>query len=148
MATSETKSDPGMETEAAARAVGGPVPAPKGSLRARLKDNPAVAPFYRAGVFVVGLFFIILGGALAVLPGPLTIPPILLGLWIWSTEFQWAKRFFDAFRRKAAEAWIHAKAHPVSSTLLTVGGIVLAIAVVWAVRHFDLVARARDFLGL
>ena len=29
---------------------------------------------------------------------PLTIPPVLIGLWIWSSEFQWAARIF-------ASAW-------------------------------------------
>jgi hypothetical protein len=26
---------------------------------------------------------------------------VLLGLWVWSTEFAWAARFFATFRRKA-----------------------------------------------
>ena len=55
------------------------------------------------------------------LPGPLTIPPVLLGLWIWSTEFEWAHRFFRPFKEKGKDAWAHAKRHPVSSTVLTVG---------------------------
>ena len=41
----------------------------------------------RAGIFVLGLLFILGGLALAVLPGPLTIPLVLLGLWVWSWEF-------------------------------------------------------------
>jgi hypothetical protein len=43
-------------------------------------------------VFLAGLLCIAAGVALSVLPGPLTIPPVLLGLWIWSTEFDWAQR--------------------------------------------------------
>lgn len=148
MATSERRPSTDPDADAGAQAIGGPVPAPKGSWRARLKGNPAIAPFYRVGVFVVGLLFILLGGALAVLPGPLTIPPVLFGLWIWSTEFPWAKRFFDAFRRKAAEAWTQARAKPVQATLITVGGVVLAGVVIWAVRRYELIARAREAIGL
>src|SRR3954465_9450917 len=104
--------------------------------------------FRRAGVFFAGLLCIAVGIALAVLPGPLTIPPVLLGLWIWSTEFSWAHRLFESFKKKGREAWQHAKVHPVSSTIITVGGVVGAIAVVWAVNHFDLVAKAKDAVGL
>jgi hypothetical protein len=86
--------------------------------------------------------------ALTVLPGPLTIPPVLLGLWIWSTEFDWARRFFAAFRRKATAAWRHARQHPVSSLAVTVGGLAAAAVVFWAVGHFDLVDRAKSAVGL
>ena len=93
------------------------------------------------------MVFIAMGLALSVLPGPLTIPPVLIGLWIWSTEFAFAKRFFDMFKRKAHEAWAHAKLHPVSSALMTVGGLVAAGAAFWAVGHFELVAKGRDAVG-
>jgi hypothetical protein len=82
-----------------------------------------------------------------VLPGPLTIPPILLGLWIWSTEFRFAERFFDSFKEKGKEAWAHAKRHPHSSAAITIGGLVAAGVAMWAVVHYDLVARARDAVG-
>ena len=62
--------------------------------------------------------FIAGGLALAVLPGPLTIPPVLIGLWIWSSEFAFAQRFFDAFKEKADEAWEQPSAHPVSSAAI------------------------------
>jgi Putative transmembrane protein (PGPGW) len=102
---------------------------------------------WRIGVFLAGLACVALGFALAVLPGPLTIPPILLGLWVWSTEFQWARRFFAVFRRKARDAWAHARQHPVSSIVITVGGLAAAGVAVWAVGHFQLVDRAREALG-
>ena len=98
-------------------------------------------PFYRPGPTYVG-------GALAVLPGPLTIPPVLIGLWIWSTEFAWANRLFQSFQRKAGQAWKHAKVHPISSGLITIGGLAAAGAVFWAVGHYELVDRARELVGL
>ena len=45
----------------------------------------------RIVVFVAGLLLILLGLVLIVLPGPLTIPPILLGVWLWSREFEFAR---------------------------------------------------------
>jgi hypothetical protein len=129
-------------------ALGEPREVPHDSLRARIRSKPGLREVYRAAVLVVGLLFMAIGVALAALPGPLTIPPVLLGLWIWSTEFAFAKRFFDAFARKADDAWEHAKAHPASSLAVTIGGLILAGVAFWAVGHFDLVARARDAVGI
>jgi hypothetical protein len=99
-------------------------------------------------VFLAGLLCIAGGVALSVLPWPLTIPPVLLGLWVWSTEFAWAQRLFRRFQIKARQAWRHAKAHPVSSSALTVGGLTAVAVGVWALRHFEIVARLRDATGL
>jgi len=134
--------------DAADRALGRPAPAPQGGLRERIRTKPGLGQAYRVGVFLVGLLCIAAGFALAVLPGPLTIPPVLLGLYIWSTEFAWAKRFFDAFKVKAQDAWAHAKLHPVSSTLITVGGIAAAVVAVLLVRHYELVEKGRNAVGL
>ena len=121
---------------------------PPGGRRDRLRSNPATRLPYRIGVFVLGLLCIAAGLALAVLPGPLTIPPVLLGLWIWSWEFAFAQRFFESFKEKASDAWDHAKAKPVSSALVTVLGLAAAGAAMWAVVHYDLVARGKDAVGL
>ena len=128
--------------------LGAPAPAPPGSWRARMRSKPGLREVYRVGVFLVGLLFVALGVALAALPGPLTIPPVLLGLYIWSTEFRWANRLFRSFKRKGEAAWAHAKAHPVSSAAITIGGIAAAVAAFWAVQHYDLIARARDAVGI
>jgi putative transmembrane protein PGPGW len=129
-------------------ALGGQRPVRPGSFRDRVRRRPVLGRLWRAGVFLAGLACIAAGGALVVLPGPLTIPPIVLGLWIWSTEFEWAHRLFAKGREKGLEAWRQARRHPVSSTVVTGGGLVLAGAVIWAVLHFDLVARAEDAVGL
>lgn len=96
----------------------------------------------------MGLLFVVLGVALAVLPGPLTIPPVLLGLWVWSSEFDWANRFFTTFKDKARAAWAHARRHPASSVIVTVGGLAAAGAAFWAVGHYQLVERVRELVGL
>jgi hypothetical protein len=103
---------------------------------------------WRVGVFLVGSAFILGGVALVVLPGPLTIPPIVVGLWIWSTEFAWAHRFFRTWKKKGEQAWSHARRHPVTSVAVTLGGLVAGGALIWATVHFDLVDRAADAVGL
>ncbi len=119
-----------------------------GSFRERVHRRPEVALAWRISVFAAGLLCVALGVALAVLPGPLTIPPVLLGLWVWSTEFDWARRIFTSFSRKAREAWAHARAHPVSSVAVTGGGLVAAGVAFWAVGHFELVDATVTALGL
>jgi hypothetical protein len=128
--------------------LGQPRPVEPGSFREKVHSKPGIALGWRIGVFVGGLLFVLLGLALTVLPGPLTIPPVLLGLWVWSTEFNWARRIFATFARKAREAWKHARQHPVSSAAVTVGGIAGAVLVFWAVGHYELVDKGTSALGL
>jgi putative transmembrane protein PGPGW len=119
-----------------------------GSFRDRMRSRPGLRQVWRAGVFAAGLLCVAAGAALVVLPGPLTIPPIVLGLWIWSTEFAWAHRLFASGRRKGQQAWEQAKQHPVSSSLVTGGGLAGAAVAVWAVVHYDLVDRGKQLVGL
>src|SRR5688572_5377765 len=123
-------------------------PVEPGSFRERVHSKPGRALAWRIGVFLAGLLFVLLGLALTVLPGPLTIPPVLLGLWVWSTEFDWARRIFATFARKGRDAWKHARQHPVSSAAVTVGGLAAAALAFWAVGHFDLVETGKSALGL
>ena len=117
---------------------------PRDGWRDRVRRKPGLRECYRVAIFAAGLLCIVAGVALMVLPGPLTIPPILLGLWIWSTEFRFAQRFFDAFKKKARDAWAHAKLHPATSACVTGGGLLAAGAAIWAVSHFRLVDMAKD----
>lgn len=129
-------------------ATGRPATTRVGAWREGVRRTPGGAALLKVAVFVVGGVFIGLGLAAAVLPGPLTIPPVLLGLWIWSSEFAWADRLLQRAKDKGVEAWEAAKRKPVAATVTTVGGLVAAGAVVWAVGHFSLVDRARDAVGL
>lgn len=121
---------------------------PPGGLRDRLRTNRATRQPYRIGVFVLGLLCIGAGVALAVLPGPLTIPPVLLGLWIWSWEFRFAQELFEKFSEKGQDAWKAAKERPVVSAFVTGFGLIAAGAAMWAVVNYDLVARGKDAIGL
>ena len=102
----------------------------------------------RVGLFVAGLLLIVTGLVLIVLPGPLTIPPILLGLWLWSLEFEFARRWLHPVRVRGAEAWAVAKEKPVHTTVVTVLGLVGAGVVIWAALRYDLIDRGRDLVGL
>lgn len=113
-----------------------------------LRRTPGGALAVKVVVFVVGLLFILLGLALAALPGPLTIPPILVGLYVWSTEFAWAERLLDRAKRSAGEAWENAKRRPVVTGVVTVSGLIALGVGVYLAGRYDLVERARTALGL
>lgn len=115
--------------------------------RDRVRRTPGGRHLLKAGVFTLGALFVLLGAALIVLPGPLTIPPILLGVWIWSTEFAWAERLRDRAVDSAREAWEAARRKPVTSALVTGGGLVLLAASLFAAQRYDVVERVRDTLG-
>lgn len=116
--------------------------------RGRMRRTPGGAQLLRVLVFVTGLAFVLLGCALIVAPGPLTIPPILLGVWIWSTEFEWADRLLDRAKRSAQEAWEDAKRRPVLSAVVTGAGLVALGVVIWAVGRYELVSRGLQLLGV
>lgn len=126
--------------------LGGATAVSRNSWRDKIRRQPGLAQAWRIAVFTLGLVFIVFGFMLVVLPGPLTIPPMLIGLWIWSSEFAWARRFFTTFSDKADATWQHAKRHPRSSLAVTIGGLLVAAAVYWAVQHYDLIARIQSLL--
>ncbi|MDP9183938.1 MAG: PGPGW domain-containing protein [Actinomycetota bacterium] len=97
-------------------------------IRARVRRLPAGEVIVHVGVFILGAAFIALGLALAVLPGPLTIPPVLLGLAIWSMEFEFAERWLDPIERRAQQAWDAAKKRPVRTGIATGAGLLAAVA--------------------
>ena len=116
--------------------------------KAKMRRTPGGAHAVKAIVLVAGLLFILLGVALAALPGPLTIPPILLGLWIWSTEFAWADRLLERAKRSAHETWENAKRKPVLTGLITGGGLLALGVGLYLVARYDLVDRALGLVGL
>ena len=102
----------------------------------------------RVVLFIAGLLLIIIGLVLIVLPGPLTIPPILLGVWLWSLEFEFARRWLRPIKAKGGVAWEQARAKPIRTTVVTVLGLVGAAVVIWAALRYDLIDRGRDLVGL
>jgi hypothetical protein len=116
-------------------------------LRAAMRRTRGGSLLLKAVVFLVGLAFLGLGLALIVLPGPLTIPPMLLGLWIWSTEFTWAERLRARAAVKGRAAWRAARRKPVHTTAVTLGGLALLAAGLVGVRRYDLIDRLMGALG-
>ena len=102
----------------------------------------------RVLVFLAGLVSILTGLVLIVLPGPLTIPPILFGVWLWSLEFEFAQRWLRPVRERGAVAWEQARRKPVHTTVVTVLGVIGAAVIVWAALRYDLIDRGRDLVGL
>jgi uncharacterized membrane protein YbaN (DUF454 family) len=102
----------------------------------------------RVVLFVAGLLLILLGLALIVLPGPLTIPPILLGLWLWSLEFEFARHWLRPIKKQGSAAWDTAKEKPIHTTVVTVLGLVGAGFLIWAALRYDLLDRGRELVGL
>ncbi|MDN5771074.1 MAG: PGPGW domain-containing protein [Microlunatus sp.] len=66
--------------------------------RRRIRQNPHRLRIYRVVVGFVGLLLLCLGIVTGPLPGPGGIPLVLLGLAIWSSEFEWAYRLRLRFK--------------------------------------------------
>jgi hypothetical protein len=115
--------------------------------RARLRATRAGSWALKAIVLLAGGFFIAVGLVLVVLPGPLTIPPVLLGLYIWSTEFAWADRWRVGMVAQGRVAWGAARRRPVHTAAVTVGGIVLLVVGLLAARKYDFVDRVLGSFG-
>lgn len=96
--------------------------------RDRLRRTATGRALLKVVVGAAGAVFVLLGVALVALPGPLTIPPILLGVYLWSTEFRWAERLLDRVRDAATDAWHSAKDKPVRSALVAGLGLLAAVA--------------------
>ncbi len=116
------------------------------NLRDRLRKLPAGDYLVHATVFVLGLAFIVLGLALSVLPGPFTIPPILVGLLIWSLEFDFAEKWLDKAKEQGQDAWEFAKAHPWKTALVSGGGIALFITGTILASEYGLLGKAKDLI--
>jgi hypothetical protein len=94
---------------------------------------------FRAGVFVVGLLLVLVGAAMWLLSLLLALPPVFVGLWVWSREFQWGHRLFRAFLRRASSLWSRVKSRPVRWAIITLGGVSVAWVGSWAWGHYGLV---------
>ena len=81
---------------------------------------------------------------LIILPGPLTIPPVLLGVYVLSLEFAWAARLRQRTSRAGRQAWSSARAAPWRTAAVTASGFVVLGAGIWAVDRWSLVERVLD----
>ena len=54
-------------------------------------------------VGVIGSTLIILGSLLIVLPGPFTLPLVILGLFVLGLEYAWARRTLERVKEQGAK---------------------------------------------
>lgn len=98
------RADEGADTDPAARPDlpgSGPEDRPdRWQWRRRIRAHPHKHLAYRVVIGVLGTLCIIAGAITGPLPGPGGIPLVLLGLAIWASEFAWARRLLEWFKRK------------------------------------------------
>jgi hypothetical protein len=68
-----------------------------------LPRTVAVKHTRRLAVLIIGTTLIVLGLFLIPLPGPFTLPLLILGLTVLSWEFRWAKRLLFTMRLRIRE---------------------------------------------
>ncbi len=68
--------------------------------RRKIRADPRKLVFYRFVIGLAGLLLVVLGLVSGPLPGPGGIPLMLLGLAIWSSEFDWAQRVMERCKVK------------------------------------------------
>jgi uncharacterized protein (TIGR02611 family) len=66
--------------------------------RRKIRENRHQLFVYRLLVAIGGLLLVCLGFVSGPLPGPGGIPLLLLGLAVWSSEFEWANRLMGRFK--------------------------------------------------
>ena len=99
----------------------------------RVKAKRGTRYAYQAAVFLLGLLVILAClGLWTTLPAPLAIPPMLIGVWIWSTEFPFAGRLLAWLKDQAQAGRDNAGKHPVKFGLVTAAGLLVAAAGYWA----------------
>jgi hypothetical protein len=101
--------------------------------RDRVKSHRGTRYAYLTAVFLVGLLVILAClGLWTFLPAPLAIPPMLIGVWIWSTEFPFAGGLLEWLKDRAQTGRDYAKEHPVKFGLITLAGFLVGVAGYWA----------------
>jgi uncharacterized protein (TIGR02611 family) len=68
--------------------------------RRKIRENPRKLIVYRIAVGLLGLLLIALGLVSGPIPGPGGIPLMLLGLAVWSSEFEWAHQLMMWFKKE------------------------------------------------
>jgi uncharacterized protein (TIGR02611 family) len=68
--------------------------------RRKIRENKRRLAVYRVAVSLLGLILVALGIVSGPIPGPGGIPLVLLGLAVWSSEFEWAHQVMLRFKKQ------------------------------------------------
>ncbi len=68
--------------------------------RRKIREDKRKLAVYRVAVGLLGLILVALGFVSGPIPGPGGIPLILLGLAVWSSEFEWAHQVMMWFKKE------------------------------------------------
>lgn len=112
--------------------------APLRRIRRRVRRSRTLDTTWRAGVFIVGVTFVLAGLVMFVTPGPGWLT-VILGLAILATEFAWAHHVLDWAKRRAREASARALDPKVRRRNLVIAAVVVvtvAAASWWWVVQF------------
>ena len=66
--------------------------------RRKIREDKRKLVVYRVAVGLLGLILVALGFVSGPIPGPGGIPLVLLGLAVWSSEFEWAHQLMQRFK--------------------------------------------------
>ncbi len=99
--------------------------------RRRLREKPHTRITLRVVVGLLGTLLILAGAVTGPLPGPGGIPLVLLGLAVWSSEFRWAHRLMQRFKRlvRRVAAW---------PRRWKVAGVLTAVVIGWSFLYASL----------
>lgn len=81
--------------------------------RRKIRQSPRKLFFYRICVALLGLLLVCLAALTGPLPGPGGIPIALLGIAVWSSEFEWAQRLMYWFKAQLKRYLSWPRAHRV-----------------------------------
>ena len=115
--------------------------------RAVLRKNRAIDMSYRVTVGLVGLAIIVVGVVLLPLPGPGWLI-IFGGLFVLSTEFEWAERLLHFARDKvrAWTQWVKRQSLAVRA-LIGLGSLLVIAGAVWAYVAWQGVPEWVPYIG-
>ncbi len=105
------------------------------SLLTRWRAVPG--PIRKSVVLTIGLTLMAIGGALIILPGPFTLPFVIAGVAVLSSEFVWAERVMEKGQQAGtmAKDWVGRIPLPWLIVIITWVVVAVAIAAWWWFIH-------------
>ncbi len=98
------------------------------AVAARWRALPA--PMRKSVVLTIGITLLTIGAALVILPGPFTLPFVIAGIAVLSSEFVWAARLLERGKATAGSTmgWVGRVPTPalIAIVVLLIGAIAAA----------------------